>query len=299
MSVNKYLKAFYEEKFENIPPMPPIGAGDFNVFCLEDSIGGTHPAVYSRYDFFKIMLIRGKHRCHYADKSININGSTLLFFNPAIPYRFERFEDCPSGFFCVFKESFFTESHRNGIHDLPLFTSERKPIYDLDQSQEQEIVGLYQKMLSEIDSNYRYKYDLLRTYVSELIHFAMKIEPNEQLDHHQDANARITSIFIDLLKRQFPVESSESSIKMRFAKDFAEKLGLHVNHLNRAVRLTTGKTTTAHITEHLVAEATALLKHTDWNISEISFSLGFAEPSHFTYFFKKYTKVTPTSIRRV
>ena len=299
MSVTKDLKAFYEEKFKNTPPMSPIGTGDFNVFCLEDTIGGTLPVAYSRYDFFKIMLIRGTHRCHYADKSININGSTLLFFNPAIPYKFERLEDCPTGFFCVFKESFFTDSYRNGIHDLPLFTSGRKPIYDLDQSQDQEIVDLYQKMLNEINNNYRYKYDLLRTYVSEIIHFAMKIEPNEQLDHHQDANARITSIFIDLLKRQFPIESPESCIKMRSAKNFAEKLGLHVNHLNRAVRLTTGKTTTAHITEHLVAEATALLKHTDWNISEISFSLGFTEPSHFTYFFKKYTKVTPTSIRRV
>lgn len=299
MSVTKDLKAFYEEKFENIPPMPPIGAGDFNIFCLKDSVGHSQPSTYSRHDFFKIMLIRGKHRCHYADKSIDINGSTLLFFNPVIPYKFERLEDCPTGFFCVFKESFFTDSHRNGIHDLPLFTSGRKPIYNLDQSQEKQIVELYQKMLTEINGDYRYKYDLLRNYVSELIHFAMKMEPNEQLYPHQDANARITSIFTDLLERQFPIESPESCIRMRSAKDFAEKLGLHVNHLNRAVRLTTGKTTTTHITEHMVTEATALLKHTDWNISEISYSLGFAEPSHFTYFFKKYTKVTPTSIRRV
>jgi AraC-like DNA-binding protein len=42
-----------------------------------------------------------------------------------------------------------------------------------------------------------------------------------------------------------------------------------------------------------------LLKHTDWNVAEIGYSLGFAQPSHFTAFFKKLTRATPTSIRIV
>lgn len=299
MTIIKNLKAFYTHKFKNIPPLSPVGAGDFNVFRLTDSIGNTLPAPYSRYDFFKIMLIRGEHRCHYGDKTIVLNGSTLLFFNPAIPYQFERIDTCPKGFFCVFKESFFTESYRNGILNLPMFTSGGKSMYKLNKRQEKEIVDLYKKMLNEININYTYKYDLLRNYVSELIHFAMKIQPNEQLYHQQDANVRISSLFINMLERQFPIESPQDHIKMRSAKDFAEKIGLHVNHLNRAVRLATGKTTTTHISEHMVTEATALLKHTDWNISEISYCLGFSDQSHFSYFFKKHTKVTPISIRRI
>ncbi|MGS2741816.1 helix-turn-helix domain-containing protein [Sinomicrobium sp. M5D2P17] len=299
MPATKNLEAFYAHKFHNTPPLPPTGAGDFNVFRLADLNGGRPPAPYARYDFFKIMLIRGAHRCHYADKSIALGGNTLIFFNPTVPYQFERLEEQSTGFFCVFKESFFTEKLRNGIHDLPMFAPGRKPVYDLNQRQEKEVADLFEKMLSEAGSDYRFKYDLLRNYVSELIHFAMKIEPSEQLYHHPDTNARITSVFTGLLERQFPIESPEQYLKMRSARDFAGKLGLHVNHLNRAVRLTTGKTTTKHITERMVAEATALLKHTNWNISEISYSLGFAQPSHFTYFFKKHTKVTPTSIRLV
>lgn len=300
MSVIQNLEAFYAHKFDKTPSLPPIGKGDFNVFRLTDSKrSGAIAAPYTRYDFYKIMLIRGKHRCHYADKSIAFDGSTLLFFNPTVPYRFERLDDQSTGFFCVFKESFYTESHRNGIHDLPMFTPGGRPVYDLNEKQEQEVVALFEKMLNEIHSDYHLKYDLLRNYVSELVHFAMKMEPNEELYHHPDTNARITSIFTDLLEHQFPIESPDQRIRMRSASDFAEKLGLHVNHLNRAVRLTTGKTTTTHIAERLAAEATALLKHTNWNVSEISYSLGFAQPSHFAYFFKKQTKVTPTSVRLV
>lgn len=85
---------------------------------------------------------------------------------------------------------------------------------------------------------------------------------------------------------------------MRSAKAFAQQLNVHVNHLNRAVRLVTGKTTTELIFERLIAEAKALLQHTNWNIAEISYCLGFEEPSHFNHFFKKLTDATPTSFRQ-
>jgi len=299
MPVNKSLEAFYTYKFDRVPPLPPAWAGDFNVFRLADSNGDRLPAPYARYDFFKIMLIRGKHRCHYANKSITLDGSTLLFFNPVVPYQFERLDDHATGFFCLFKEAFFIENLRNGIHDLPMFRRDGRVVYSLNEKQDEEVATLFEKMLDEVHTDYRFKYDLLRNLVFELIHFARKTEPNEQVYHHPDTNARITSLFTDLLEKQFPIESPEQCINMRSANDFAEKLALHVNHLNRAVRLTTGKTTTRHIAERIVAEAMALLKHTNWNISEISYCLGFAQPSHFTYFFKRHTNVTPTSIRLV
>ncbi|UGU15942.1 helix-turn-helix domain-containing protein [Sinomicrobium kalidii] len=295
--VTKNLEAFYTHKFNHTPTLPPVGAGDFNAFRLSDNNGRRPPAPYARYDFFKVMLIRGEHRCHYADKSIILNGSSLLFFNPSVPYRFERLDDEATGFFCLFKESFFTENYRNGIPSI--FLPGGKTVYSLNEKQDQEVAALFEKIFEENRSDYRFKYDLLRNQVSELIHYAMKMEPNEQRYHHPDSNTRIVSIFTELLESQFPIESPEQCISMRSASDFAERLSVHVNHLNRAVRLTTGKTTTTHITERLVAEAMALLKQTDWNISEISDCLGFAQPAHFTYFFKKHTNTTPTSVRLV
>jgi AraC family transcriptional activator of pobA len=74
-------------------------------------------------------------------------------------------------------------------------------------------------------------------------------------------------------------------------------LSVHVNHLNRAIRITTGKTTTEHIFDRLISEAKALLKHTNWNISEIGYCLGFEEPAHFNHFFKKQTSLTPSAFR--
>ena len=292
------LEDFYRQKFNWLPENLKKDIGHFNVFRLEDCMGpGKQPAPYSRREFYKITLMRGNHLYHYADKSVEVSGTTLMFFSSYVPYTFEQRSDDSTGYFCIFKESFFTERLRGSIRDLPMVVPGNKPSYSLNKSQDKYISSVFEKMLNEIGSDYIYKYDLITNYIMEMIHYALKVQPTETLYQHTDANARITAVFTELLERQFPIDSPSQRFTLRSASDFAEKLAVHVNHLNRAIRLTTGKTTTDHIAERLTSEAKALLKHTDWNISEISYCLGFEEPAHFNHFFKKQTTVTPSAFR--
>lgn len=300
MANSETLEEFYQHKFNWLPDNLQQDIGHFNVFRLEDCMGpNSAPIQYSRKDFYKITLIRGKNIYHYADKSLETDGATLIFFNPQVPYTWEGGPDSISGYFCIFTEGFFSGRIRDGLGDLPMFTPGGKPAYLLNEAQEAHMEGIFKKMLEEIDSDYQYKYDLLRNYVTETVHYAMKMQPSESLYQHPNANSRITAVFTELLERQFPIESPSQRFTYRSANDFAQQLSVHVNHLNRAIRETTGKTTTTHIAERIASEAIALLKHTNWNISEISYSLGFEEPAHFNNFFKKQTSQTPTSYRVV
>ncbi|WP_256010423.1 helix-turn-helix domain-containing protein [Desertivirga xinjiangensis] len=292
------IEDFYKIKFDRLPGDLNRETGHFNVFRLEDCHGpNALPVNYSRRDFYKISLIRGKNRYHYADKSVEISGSTLMFFNPNIPYTWESLSDDKTGFFCIFSKSFFTEKIRGGLGDLPMYTPGGNPAYKLDPLQDEHVSAIFLKMLDEISSDYTFKMDLIRNYVTELTHFALKSRPTETLYHHPDAKTRITAVFTELLERQFPIERPGQRLTMRSAKDYAEQLAVHVNHLNRAIKESTGKTTTHLIAERLTAEAKVLLKHTNWNISEIAYSLGFEDPAHFNNFFKKHTLLTPSSFR--
>jgi AraC family transcriptional activator of pobA len=294
------LENFYQNKFNAVPPEIQQGVGHFNVFRLEDCLGPhAKPVSYSRRDFYKISLARGNYRYHYADKSISSEGTTLMFFNPNVAYTVESLSENNTGFFCIFTESFFIEKIRGSLTDLPMFSNGGKPAYFLNQEQDDIVSGIFTKMLDEIESDYVFKYDLLRNYVTEITHFALKSRPSETLYQHPDAKSRITSVFTELLERQFPIETPSQRFSMRSAKDFAEKLAVHVNHLNRSVKETTGKTTTDIITQRLLAEAKLLLRHTDWNVSEIGYCLGFEEAAHFSNFFKKQTAYTPGSFRNV
>ena len=100
-----------------------------------------------------------------------------------------------------------------------------------------------------------------------------------------------------MLERQFPIESLNQTLQLKTAKEFAENLRVHVNHLNKVLKEATGKTTTEIIASRITQEAKILLKQTDWNVSEIALSLGFDEVAHFSNFFKKQTQVSPLSFR--
>jgi len=292
------LEEFYKYKFDSLPVNIQQDTGHFNVFRTEDyNQPNAKPIQYSRRDFYKISLIRGEHIFHYADKSLRVSGSTLMFFNPQVPYMLESLSGVQSGFFCIFSTSFFTDVIRGGLNEIPIYAPGGKPAYLLDKEQDRQVSDIYHRMLAEIGSDYSFKYDLLRNYIMELTHFAMKLRPSESLYQHPNAKHRITAVFTELLERQFPIEKPTQRFNMRSASDFALQLAVHVNHLNRAIKETTGKTTTNLIAERVVTEAKSLLKHTTWNISEIGYCLGFEDPAHFNNFFKKQTHYAPSVFR--
>ncbi|KIO75067.1 transcriptional regulator [Pedobacter lusitanus] len=292
------LEQFYRDKYGSLSEDLLKNNGQFNVFRIEDRIRkGTTSPTFIRRDFFKIMLFQGDNVFHYGDKSIPVSGNTLLFFNPQVPYTYDSLNPDTSGYFCVFKDEFFKESLRLNLVELPLFMAGSQPVFSLKDEVTSEIKDIFEKIIKELDTDYTYKYELIKNYVSELIYLAMKLQPADNSFEHPDAASRITSVFMELLERQFPIESSSQRFELRSPKVFAERLSIHVNYLNRAIKKTTGRTTTDHIFDRLTAEAKSLLKHTDWNIAEISYVLGFEDQAHFNNFFKKQTTMSPSGFR--
>lgn len=172
------------------------------------------------------------------------------------------------------------------------------PVFELTDEQLEDIVQVYRKMQAEINSDYAHKYDLLRNLVFDLLHYTLKMKTASKSEKQQvNASQRITHMFLELLERQFPIEDVRQRICFRSPSEFAGQLSVHVNHLNRAVKETTEKTTSAIIAERLLQEAKILLRHTEWNVSEIAYSLGFKEATHFNNFFKKNMRMTPIQFR--
>ena len=127
----------------------------------------------------------------------------------------------------------------------------------------------------------------------------MKTRPSTRIEQLPiNASQRIYWLFLELLERQFPIDENHTEIKLRAASDFADQLNIHVNHLNRSVKESSSKTTSNLISERLLQEAKIMLKQSKWNVSEIAFSLGFTEVTHFNNFFKKHTEMSPSKFRK-
>ena len=303
------LDEFYQEaaNFTGIdlpallPPDIHKEIGHFNVFGVSETIKEvkrTQVMPYNRRAYYKISLILGKHRVEYADKVINAHANTLLFATPKVPYHWIPEDENAAGSFCIFTDAFLTKTKSGvALDELPIFKAGGFPVFEISDEEATEIGLIFRKMQKEITSAYEYKYDLLRNYVLELIHYGQKLQPASATPTHQNAAARITSLFIELLERQFPIESPTQKIELRSAKEYAARLAIHVNYLNKALKETTGQTTTELISRRIILEAKLLLKQTDWNVSDIAYTLGFEEVAHFSNFFKKQTTLAPLAFR--
>lgn len=275
--------------------------GHFNVFDIAQTIEkskATSEMPYNRRKYYKISFIRGRNRAEYADKIISIKKNALLFATPKVPYHWIPEDPEQSGSFCVFTEDFFPKDKSyTSLANLPIFQPGGVPVFEIDEELADEIETLFNKIKKEIDSDYIFKYDLIRNYVLELIHYGQKLQPATKISTSNDASMRVVSLFIELLERQFPIESWEQRLQLKTAKDYAERLAVHVNYLNKRLKESTGKTTTELISDRVVQEAKILLKQTKWNVSEISYALGFEEIAHFSNFFKRKTSFTPLEFR--
>lgn len=295
---NKHVETlvdFYARRFEWIPENLSKDMGHVNVFRLPHP--SSKPVPYSRRDFFKVTLCRGASRIHYADKVFSYDKQAVVFSNPFIPYKWELLEADACGFYVIFNARFFQQF--GSLTQYDVFQPKGEHVFELDDAQFEEVWNKFEKIEAELNAEYMYKYDVIRTQIYELVHFAMKTRPSSQIEKLPlNASRRIHWLFVELLERQFPIDETHPEIQLRTPAHFAAQLNVHVNHLNRAVKETSGRTTSSLLAERLAQEAKILLKQSRWTVTDIAYALGFTEVTHFTHFFKKHTDTTPTRFRK-
>ncbi|WP_158796929.1 AraC family transcriptional regulator [Pedobacter sp. L105] len=274
--------------------------GYFTAVRLDDfsaeSVKAT--SVYSRKDFYKVSLITGHASYHYRDQEYLFNSGewALVFTNRENPYRWDVHEGSCSGYSCMFTEDFLPVHTYIRPVDWAVFNGSAQSVFRLEKKDKAFFESLFQKMLTEQASTYSQKYDLLFLYVLECIHGALKLEPDPEL-RSQTAATRLADAFKNLIADQFPLVTPNQQLQLRSPQDYAEKLFVHTNYLNRVLKEITGRTTTQLINERVMQEARTLLMHSNWSVSQISNSLGFEEATHFTRAFRRYTGHTPSSFR--
>jgi AraC family transcriptional regulator, transcriptional activator of pobA len=273
--------------------------GQFNVFRIRD-LDTSITSPHNRRDFYKMSLITTAHgTLFHANRSILINGPALVFSNPMIPYSWERLSGNEDGYFCLFTEGFIDHHLKEGgLSQSPLFKVGGNPVLFPEPETVDFLQTIYTRMQAEMDTDYPNKYELLRAYVQVVIHESLKIAPHELLYRPVTSSERISSLFLELLERQFPIPSEWHAIRFKNANEFAEQLAIHTNHLNKALKEATGKTTSEHIADRMLMEAKALLRNSDWSITSISHCLGFEHGANFNIFFKRQTGRNPTQFRK-
>lgn len=299
MIPNETIADFYRShpaaKGLNYPLNNQNDQGHFNVFSR---VFCNKYTSYSSRDFYKISLIIGTGKLFYANQVVEIDRNALVFFNKNVPYSWQSLSAEQDGYFCLFTDEFLGKITRSKQNvDCPIIRPDTIPVYFINEEQQKYLHNIFTLMKKELESGYLHKYDLIRNLVNIISHEAMKMQPSYSFESNLNGAARISNLFKELLERQFPIDSPEHKLQLKTPKDFASQLGIHVNHLNRALKEATGKTTTEHILERILSQAKLMLRFSNWSVSEIAYCLGFEYSAYFNNTFKKQLGVTPKYYR--
>ncbi|HLR31523.1 MAG TPA: hypothetical protein VK074_03485, partial [Fodinibius sp.] len=175
-------REFYGDKeFPWMPENMKRDFGLFNVFNLiPEMIEQAESPSYHRKDYYKISLIEGSGTFIYDGEEIAIETNSIVFLDSQVPYGELQTVNLKNAYVCVFDQAFFHQT--KSISSYSVFQPGNN-IFQLDTEQFLDLKNIYQRMLQEIESDYIYKYDLLRTLVTELVLYTIKMKSASKLSN--------------------------------------------------------------------------------------------------------------------
>jgi YesN/AraC family two-component response regulator len=122
--------------------------------------------------------------------------------------------------------------------------------------------------------------ELLKRYFKIfLIYLTRTLEENFQ-STEQSRETELVKNFMELLDKNFK--------EKKMVAEYAAKLLVTPNYLNRIVKKITGFSAGHHIRKRVVLEAKRMGRYSDAGMKEIAYNLGFLDSAHFSRFFKTF-----------
>ena len=184
---------------------------------------------------------------------------------------------------------FLLSCNKNFI-DLDLFQIQDTPLSaQLTIDESNELREVENKIMFEIDNNHRKKEELLKTLISQHVFLVDR-------DYFRNDKPVSNTNLPELVKRFIALMNINQNFTLSLS-DLADTFNVSSDHLNTLIKKYTNKPVKTHIKEKMIAQAKNLLIHSDFEIKEIAYTLGFNYPQYFNRAFKQTVGRTPGEFR--
>ncbi len=274
---------------------------DFTIFNLADlrqSLPFRSPL--SQLNFFVFNFLKSA-RGHYDvdEQQFVIRPGTIYFTNPGHCRSFE-YQALEEAYLITLSEEFLREYvHANVFEEFPFLLGETFPARPVSPAVFAEFERLYLQIYQEYRARSPFRERLFGHLFMALL---LKLNEHFGLDYNPiyegNRSSSIVRRFKQLLAQHYRDLGSGQAQHVFRVQDYAAAQRLHPNYLSTVIKVKTGKTISSWVAEKNIAEAKALLQDSALAVHEIASRLGFAEPAHFSTYFKKHTHCSPLKYRK-
>lgn len=268
----------------------------FSIKKLEDLYRMKHGEsdIPHRHDYYTIIFFEKGEGTHIVDfTEYKIEDNTIYFIVPGQMHQVIPTSE-PKGWTMKFTDEFLisnsiSDKLINGIYLFNEFG--QSPPLSINEIQK----SVYLNIISQID----YFSESLESYTQEAVGALMKlffIQSNNHCSLQKNDNPQLMETTNQLL-HLFKQLLNKHYTSMHMVSDYASKLNVTADYLNKTVKSITGKSAKDHIQSKIIIEAKRSLLFSEISSKELAYELGFEESAHFNNFFKKITAQTPSEFR--
>lgn len=241
----------------------------FKIGKMKEVIKPTRP--HKHADYFELIFLEEGSGTHMIDDvSYPVEIPVAYFLKPNQTHCWDFFS-VPRGFVLLFREEIFLhESARDLIYGLP-------PHIPLKE------YGLVKTLMRHL-TGFHMEKDVIASHLNILINYL-----RDCAQEAPSVRSNIVSRYRALVNERFGA--------LKKVADYAAAMNITAHKLNEECKASLGRNAGELIKERIFLEAKTLLIHTRKNINQISIELDFADPSHFSKFFKARAKITPGEFR--
>lgn len=237
----------------------------------------------------------------YGKNSYDFDDGTLVFISPNQVASFadpiEELDD--SGWTILFHPDLIRKSELGKtIKNYSFFTYEINEALHLSDNEKQSLFELVKKIDLELNQNIdKHSQDLIIQNIESILKYSSRYY-DRQFYTRTNLNKDLVSKFETYLSNYF---SSPDLIELGppSLKQCGEALNMSGSYLSDLLKIETGISAKDHIHSYLIDKAKTTLLNSTSSISEISFSLGFEYPQHFSKLFKVKVGLSPTEYRNL
>ena len=288
-SFSKEIRTYTFSEFEGNNP-------SFSLRRLEDLYRMKHGEsdIPHRHDYYTIIFFEKGAGTHIVDfTEYPIEDHSIYFIIPGQMHQVIPTSE-PKGWTMKFTDEFLISNSISDklINSIYLFNEYgQSPPLSINEIQ----MPVYLNIISQIE----FFSNSLESYTQEAIGALMKlffIQSNNHCSLHKSNNPQLQETTNQLL-HSFKQLLNKHYASMHLVADYANKLNVTADYLNKTVKSITGKSAKDHIQTKIIIEAKRSLLFSDISSKELAYELGFEESAHFNNFFKKITGQTPSEFR--
>ncbi|PRX54941.1 helix-turn-helix protein [Flagellimonas meridianipacifica] len=253
-----------------------------------------------RAEYFSFILTKkGSGVYKLDDNTFPFGDKSIYFTNPGHIKSYELYSSKEAQIIML-TEKFLQENvHPEIYSEFPFLLAEIVPPNEQTETEFKELEMLFNQVDFEFKNDSKYKDKVIGNMILILL---MKIKERFWANYNPlvegEHSSRIVKSFKKILESEFKkiLGDKQGHVKLQ-AQYFAEQLNLHPNYLNSVLKSKTGRTLSDWISQRTLSVSKSLLVDSSLSLKEISYLLGYSEPTHFSRFFKKNTKLSPRAFR--